>query len=66
MTLPDSQWNYPTAIWFGNGRLKDLPRACAEHGMRRPLLVTDEGLAGVRADAVIRSARERGVPLVGT
>ncbi len=43
----DSQWNFPTTIWFGNGRLRELPLACAERGLRRPLLVTDEGLAGL-------------------
>ncbi|MGM0536328.1 MAG: iron-containing alcohol dehydrogenase [Pseudomonadota bacterium] len=38
-------WTYPTAIRFGAGRIKELPEACAEAGMNRPLLVTDRGLA---------------------
>ncbi len=38
-------WNYPTAIRFGAGRIKELPKACREMGMVRPLLVTDPGLA---------------------
>jgi alcohol dehydrogenase class IV len=38
-------WNYPTAVRFGAGRLAELPAACRELGMRNPLLVTDEGLA---------------------
>ncbi len=38
-------WTYPTAIRFGAGRIKELPAACAEAGMNRPLLVTDRGLA---------------------
>jgi len=37
-------WNYPTTIWFGCGRLKDLPTACHNLGIHRPLLVTDAGL----------------------
>jgi alcohol dehydrogenase class IV len=37
-------WNYPTAIRFGAGRIRELPAACRDLGMRRPLLVTDEGL----------------------
>jgi alcohol dehydrogenase class IV len=37
-------WNYPTAIRFGAGRIRELPAACRELGMQRPLLVTDEGL----------------------
>ena len=38
-------WNYPTPIRFGPGRIAELPVACAELGMKRPLLVTDRGLA---------------------
>ena len=38
-------WSYPTAIKFGAGRIAELPEACAQAGMSRPLLVTDKGLA---------------------
>ena len=38
-------WSYPTAIKFGAGRIKELPQACAQAGIKRPLLVTDKGLA---------------------
>jgi alcohol dehydrogenase class IV len=38
-------WNYPTAVRFGAGRIAELPAACRELGMARPLLVTDPGLA---------------------
>ena len=37
-------WNYPTRIWAGPGRITELPTACAELGMRKPLIVTDRGL----------------------
>ncbi len=40
-------WSYPTAIKFGAGRIKELPAACAQAGIKRPLLVTDRGLAGL-------------------
>ncbi len=40
-------WNYPTAIRFGAGRISELPNACRELGMKRPLLVTDPGLAAL-------------------
>jgi alcohol dehydrogenase class IV len=40
-------WSYPTAIKFGNGRIKELADACAATGMKKPLLVTDKGLAGL-------------------
>lgn len=38
-------WNYPTNIRFGEGRITELASACRELGMIRPLLVTDPGLA---------------------
>lgn len=37
-------WNYPSAIRFGAGRISELPDACAELGIRSPLLITDPGL----------------------
>jgi alcohol dehydrogenase class IV len=37
-------WNYPTSVRFGVGRIAELPAACRELGMQRPLLVTDPGL----------------------
>jgi alcohol dehydrogenase class IV len=39
-------WNYPTTIWAGPGRIAELGAACARAGMTRPLIVTDEGLLG--------------------
>jgi alcohol dehydrogenase class IV len=45
MTLRGN-WNYPTTIWAGPGRIVELPKACAAAGIRRPLIVTDEGLIG--------------------
>ena len=39
-------WNYPTTIWAGPGRIAELADACARTGMKRPLIVTDEGLIG--------------------
>lgn len=39
-----ANWNYPTTVWAGPGRIAELPAACANLGMRRPLFVTDEGL----------------------
>ncbi|MDG1280829.1 MAG: iron-containing alcohol dehydrogenase [Pseudorhodobacter sp.] len=38
-------WSYPTAVKFGAGRIKELPAACAQAGIKKPLLVTDKGLA---------------------
>ncbi len=38
-------WNYPTALRVGAGRIGELPESCKSLGMSRPLLVTDPGLA---------------------
>lgn len=38
-------WSYPTSIKFGNGRINELPEACAAANIKKPLLVTDRGLA---------------------
>ena len=40
-TAPRANWNYPTAIRFGAGRIAELPEACRAAGIARPLLVTD-------------------------
>ncbi len=40
-------WSFPTPIRFGAGRIGELPQACLELGIRRPLLVTDPGLAAL-------------------
>jgi len=41
----NANWNYPTNIRHGIGRVKELAAACQELGMSAPLLVTDPGLA---------------------
>ena len=38
-------WNYPTNVRFGAGRIGELAKCCKNLGMTRPLLVTDPGLA---------------------
>lgn len=40
-----ANWNYPTRIRVGAGRVNELANACKELGMNAPLLVTDPGLA---------------------
>ena len=42
-----ANWNFPTPIRFGAGRISELPEACRELGMQRPLLITDPGLAAL-------------------
>lgn len=38
-------WNYPTKVRFGTGRIAELADACHELGIIKPMLVTDPGLA---------------------
>jgi alcohol dehydrogenase class IV len=47
MALSRANWNYPTAIRFGPGRIAELAEGCRELGMARPLLVTDPALAAM-------------------
>ena len=39
-----ANWNYPTTVWVGEGRLVELASACKKLGIDAPLLVTDAGL----------------------
>jgi alcohol dehydrogenase class IV len=47
MSLLSVNWNYPTAVKVGAGRVRELPQWCESLGMRRPLLITDPGLAAL-------------------
>ncbi len=38
-------WNYPTTMWVGQNRIKDLGLACKQLKISNPLFVTDNGLA---------------------
>jgi alcohol dehydrogenase class IV len=40
-------WNYPTTVRFGAGRIAELGEAVGSTGMQRPLLVTDPRLAAM-------------------
>ena len=40
-------WNFPTAVRFGVGRISELADACKSLGINKPLLVTDPGIAAL-------------------
>ena len=46
-----SNWNYPTKMWIGENRIKDLPLACKTIGISKPLFVTDIKLS--KSDIVL-------------
>ncbi len=43
----NANWSYPTAIRFGAGRIAEIAEACNVSQIKKPLLVTDKGLAGM-------------------
>ena len=59
MTLT-ANWSYPTSIRFGAGRIAELADACAQANIRKPLLVTDRGLANLPITARALDVLEQG------
>jgi alcohol dehydrogenase class IV len=56
-------WNYPTTVKFGAGRIRELPDVLKAAGIKRPLLVTDPGLAKLpMVTSAIRANEAAGVP----
>ena len=57
-------WNYPTTVWAGEDRIKDLTNACNKLKIKKPLLVTDSGLA--QSDIVkntLANLKENSIPV---
>ena len=44
MKIQNINWNYPTPIWFGPGRIKEIQKACDDLNILNPLIVTDPGI----------------------
>jgi alcohol dehydrogenase class IV len=42
--MSNFDWGYPNTVWFGNGRIKDLPKALKVLDIKNPLFVTDKDL----------------------
>ena len=42
--MENMNWNYPTSIWFGLNRVKDIESACNNLNIKKPLIVTDPGI----------------------
>lgn len=57
-----ADWNYPTRMRVGVGRIEELATACEELGITAPLLVTDPGLAALpMLDAAMQQCRAGGL-----
>ncbi|MGE0237725.1 MAG: iron-containing alcohol dehydrogenase [Parvibaculaceae bacterium] len=62
MTIPNRNLNFPTAIKFGNGRIKELAELCKANGIKRPLFVTDPGLASMpMVQAILADLKQAGL-----
>jgi len=44
MKIQNINWNYPTPIWFGPGRIIETQKACDDLNILNPLIVTDPGI----------------------
>lgn len=55
-------WNYPTAIRFGAGRIAELGEACKAARIAKPLIVTDPGLAKLEVfQRIVEISRKAGL-----
>lgn len=58
-------WNYPTSMRVGVGRIAELAQACSSLGMHAPLIVTDPGLAALPMIEAARAQCRDGCLKVG-
>lgn len=57
-----ARWSYPTTIHAGAGKIADLGKHTAAVGMKRPLVVTDKGLANMAfIGAALAALRKAGM-----
>jgi alcohol dehydrogenase class IV len=57
-------WNYPTAIRVGAGRIAEISDTCAQNGISAPLLVTDPGVAALpMVQNIVDKCRATGLKL---
>ena len=57
-----ANWNYPTNVKVGAGRIKELAGLCKSMGMQSPLLITDPGLAALpMLNAVVDDLNQSGL-----
>ena len=58
-----SNWAYQTTVWFGSGRIVDLPKACKVLGIKKPLFVTDSDLVKTEMVAnAVQSNNKNSIP----
>lgn len=61
--MTKANWNYPTSVKFGPGRIAELPDALKAARITKPLLVTDAGLAALPVTQnTLAMLRDAGTP----
>ncbi|MCW8469200.1 iron-containing alcohol dehydrogenase [Fluoribacter gormanii] len=61
-TLLTANWNYPTSIKVGAGRIHELVEACYALGIKSPLLVTDSNLTKLPViQSILTQCRDAGL-----
>lgn len=53
---PSANWSFPTALRIGAGRVSELAATCKQHGIERPLIVTDPGMVQLPALDALHSS----------
>ncbi|MEO6609938.1 MAG: iron-containing alcohol dehydrogenase, partial [Aestuariivirga sp.] len=62
MTIPNRNFNFPTALKYGAGRIKELAEISKAAGIKRPLFVTDPGLASMpMVQAIVADLKSAGL-----
>jgi alcohol dehydrogenase len=62
--MTKANWNYPTAIKFGPGRIAELPEVLTATGITKPLFVTDAGLVNLPVtQKTIQLLKDAGIPV---
>lgn len=56
MSSPSATWSFPTAFRIGAGCIRELAEACRQHGIERPLIVTDPGMVNLPAFERVQSS----------
>ena len=57
-----ANWNYPTNVKVGAGRVAELAELCKMIGMKSPLLITDPGIAELpMLSGVMAALKEAGL-----
>jgi alcohol dehydrogenase class IV len=60
---PSANWSFPTALRIRAGCVAELDAACTQHGIERPLIVTDPGMVQLPALDALQASFDTPVPV---